>query len=159
MMRSANLLKMAVFFESCMSSVAIRKAVCSLVLMRVKSLHRNEYRPAGSVETDRMLSRKSPMISGMWPFLVLDSFSRFRLRSVRWLGWIIVQRWLLMVLLLSVYVAQSILAAGGGLRESGVVGPRARMGFGRLRPSDMLNASLSMFTAPTSPLSTAMMTR
>ena len=69
-----------------MSSVASRNAVCSLVLMRVKSLHKNEYRPAGSVETDSMLSRKSPMISGIRPLLVLDSFSRFRLRSVRWFG-------------------------------------------------------------------------
>jgi len=86
MMRSANLLKMAVFFVSCMSSVAIRKAVCSFVLMRVKSLHKNEYNPAGAVETDKTLSRKSPMMSGMRPFLVFDSFSRFRLMSVRWFG-------------------------------------------------------------------------
>ena len=92
MMRSANLFNIAVFFASCMSSVTSRKAVCSLVLIRVKSLHKNEYKPAGAVETDRTLSRKSPMISGMRPFLVLDSFSRLRLRSVRWFGWMMVRR-------------------------------------------------------------------
>ena len=84
--RSANLFIMAVFFWSCMSSVTSRKAVCSFVRMRVKSLHKNEYNPAGAVETDSTLSRKSPMINGTRPFLVLDSFSRLRLRSVRWFG-------------------------------------------------------------------------
>ena len=42
MVTSANRLSVAVFFESCMSSVARRKAVCSFVLILVKSLHRNE---------------------------------------------------------------------------------------------------------------------
>ena len=42
MTTSANRLSMAVFVESCMSSVARRKAVCSFVLILVKSLHRNE---------------------------------------------------------------------------------------------------------------------
>jgi len=98
MMRSANRLNTAVFFVSCMSSVASRKAVCLFALMRVKSLHKNEYKPAGAVETARTLSRKSPIISGMRPFLVLDNFSRFRLRSVSWFGWITVKRWPLVVL-------------------------------------------------------------
>ena len=157
MMRSANLRSMAVFVLSCISSVASRKAVCSFVLMRVKSLHRNEYRPAGAVETDRTLSRKSPMMSGIRPFLVLESLSRLRLRSVRWFGCITLKRWLSVVL--SVNVAQSILAAGGGLRAKGVVGPRASTGFGRLSSFAIFNASLRMFIAPTSPLRTAMMIR
>ena len=83
---SANLLKIAVFFGSCMSSVARRKAVCLFVLIRVKSRHKNEYNPAGAVETANTLSRKSPMIRGTRPFLVLESLSRLRLMSVRLFG-------------------------------------------------------------------------
>jgi len=69
------------------------------------------------------------------------------------------KRWPLVVLESSVNVAQSILDVGGGLSESGVVGPRARIGFGSLSSLDMLNASLRMFIAPTSLLRTAMMIR
>ena len=155
-MRSANLFSIAVFFVSCMSSVASKNAVCSFVRMRVKSLHKNEYSPAGDVETDKTLSRKSPMISGMWPFLVLESFSRFRLMSVRWFGWTMVRRWPYVGLQLSVNVAHRILAAGRGSSERGTVGPRASKGFGRLRSIETFKASFSMFVAPTSPLARAM---
>jgi len=65
MMRSANFLKMTFFFVSCMSSVASRKAVCSFVFMRLNSSDKNEHKLAGVVGVDKMLSRKSPMISGM----------------------------------------------------------------------------------------------
>jgi len=111
------------------------------------------------VETDRTLSRKSPIIIGTRPVRVLESLSRFRLRSVRWFGWTIVKPWLFIELELSVNVAQIIRDAGGSWRERGVVGPRARRGLFSLRFLETVSASLSMFTAPTSPLTTAMMIR
>ena len=111
------------------------------------------------METGRTLSRKSPIINGTRPSRVLESLSRFRLRSVRWFGWTIVRRWPFVELKLSVNVAHRILDVGGSWRESGGVGPRASSGLLSLRSLVTLNASLSMFTAPTSPLTTAMMIR
>ena len=111
------------------------------------------------METDKTLSRMSPIINGTRPVRVLESLSRFRLRSVRWFGWTIVKRCSFVELKLSVNVAHRILDPGGSWRDRGVVGPRASSGLLSLSSLETFNASLSMFTAPTSPLTTAMMIR
>ena len=71
----------------------------------------------------------------------------------------IVERWSVVVLQLSANLVQSILASGGGLRDSGLVGPSASSGVGRFRSLEVFNASLRILAGPTSSLRTATIIR